>query len=132
MSMRPETKAAALRAAAARGALQLPTTGTSMGGMIDTGSSVSVEPGTRPRWGEVWVFCLADDRVVVHRCRGRRGEAWLFQGDRRAAPDPLVATEQLVGRVTAVHTPGQGVVRLGALDRWVRGALAAVIRLRHR
>jgi hypothetical protein len=131
VSMRPETMAAGLRAAAERGALQLPTAGTSMGGVLHTGDRAVVVPGARPRWGEVWVFCTAEGAVTVHRCRGRRPGGWLFQGDRRSVPDPVVTADRLVGRVVAVERGGRR-HRLGALDRWGRSAAAMAVRLRHR
>lgn len=131
MSMRPETMAAGLRAAAERGSLRLPTAGTSMGALVRTGDRVTVQPGGRPQWGEVWAFCSEQGSVVVHRCRGRRPGGWLFQGDRRAQPDAVVGADRLVGRVVAVERDGVQ-RRLGAADRWGRGALAAMVRLRHR
>jgi hypothetical protein len=129
--MHPETVATGLRAAAERGSLRIPTAGTSMGGVLRDGDRVVVRAGGLPRWGEVWVFCSADGAVLVHRCRGRRPGGWLFQGDRRATPDPLVPDDHLVGRVVAVERDGAR-RPLGAADRWVRGALAVAVRLRHR
>ena len=131
MSMRPETMAAGLRAAAARGALRLPTSGTSMGGLIRTGDRVTLEPGPAPRWGEVWAFCTTDGMVAVHRCRGRRTGGWLFQGDRRSTPDPVVTPDRLVGRVVAVERDGVE-RRIGVGDRWGGAAVAAIVRMRHR
>ena len=123
--------AAGLRAAAERGALRLSTAGTSMGGVVRDGDRVIVRAGGLPRWGEVWVFCTTDGVVTVHRCRGRRAGGWLFQGDRRATPDPVVIADRLVGRAVALERDGAR-KQLGALDRWGRGALAIAVRLRHR
>lgn len=103
-----------------------------MGRLVPPGSEVSVRPVARPRWGEVWAFCLPGQRVVVHRSRGGRPGAWRFQGDRRSTADPLVPDEHLIGRITAVHRPGRRDLRLGALDRWLRSGVAVLIRLRHR
>ena len=129
--MQPERMAAGLRAAAERGALHLPTAGTSMGRFLRTGDRAVVRPGARPRWGEVWVFVTAEGAVTVHRCRGRQSGGWRFQGDRRANPDPLVTDDRLVGRVVAVERDGRR-RRLGALDRWGRAVLGIAVRLRHR
>lgn len=129
-AMHPATMAAALREAAARGPFTLPTGGHSMGRLIGDDARVTIRPSARPRRGEVWAFCLPGERVVVHRCRGRRGSGWLFQGDRRALPDPIVSAEQLVGRVVAVEGR-DGRTRLGAGDRWRGSAVAFAVRLRH-
>ena len=126
--MEPETLAAGLRSAAERGSLQLPTVGTSMGGVIRAGDRAVVTTGGKPRWGEVWVFCTTEGAVTVHRCRGRRAGGWIFRGDKRARPDPLVTADRLVGRVVAVERAGIR-RRLGVGDRWGRGAWAVLPRL---
>jgi hypothetical protein len=132
MSMAPDVMAAGLRAAAARGRLRLPADGTSMGPLIPQGSEITIVPATEPRWGEVWAFCIPGQRVVVHRCRGGEAGRWRFQGDRRSSADPLIPDMHLIGRVTTVHRSGRRDLRLGALDRWGRGAVAGLVRLRHR
>lgn len=133
MTMQPRTMAAGLRAAAARGQVRLPVRGTSMGDLVPDGAALSIAAGGSPRWGEVWAFCLPGERLVVHRSRGGRDGAWRFQGDRRATADPIVPTEQLVGRVVAVHHADGTTVRLGRFDRWMRGpATAARLALKYR
>lgn len=129
-TLHPSTMAAALREASARGPLTLPTGGHSMGRLIADDARVTIRPSARPRRGEVWAFCLPGGRVVVHRCRGRRPGGWLFQGDRRAIPDPVVPGHHLVGRVVAVEKDGQR-KRLGTTDRWGGSALALAFRVRH-
>ena len=130
--MRPETRAAALRAAAERGGLELPAEGSSMGAKIAPGDRLDVRPAPRPRPGEVWAFCTDDGKVFVHRCRRRQGEGWLFQGDRRSQADAVVPPDHLVGRVVARTRDGRRRRRFGARDRLLGSAEAALVRLLHR
>ena len=90
-----------------------------MGWSIPDGSRVLVEPGERPRAGEVWAFCDPHGTVVVHRARRPTSAVhWRFQGDACVHTDPPTTADQLVGRVVAVR---RGDRRLAPL-RWGRGA----------
>ena len=66
-TVRPETIAAGLRGGAEAGALWLDVFGDSMGRSIVPGEAVLLGPAPRPRTGEVWAFCDARSRIVVHR-----------------------------------------------------------------
>ena len=125
-TIRPETIAAGLRGGAGSGALWLDVSGDSMGRTIVPGEAVLLRPAPRPRAGEVWAFCDARSRIVVHRSRGGRDDAWRFEGDDVGVADPAVPTAWLIGRVTAVRGPGGEVRRLGRGDRtWGRTRLMA-------
>lgn len=125
---RPETVAGALRQAAAGDReLWLDVSGTSMGRAIVGGGSVLVGPRPRPRVGEVWAFCDDAGRIVVHRCRGRAGGAWVFEGDAVGRRDAPVAADRLIGRVGAVRDAEGRVRRLGGADR-VWGVAAIGVR----
>lgn len=119
-TMHPATKALALRRAATGSSLWLEASGDSMGRLIVPGDRVAIVATTRPRRGQVWAFCDARGDVLVHRCRGRRGGLWLFQGDARGRPDRPVSEANLVGRVTAIDHAGRR-RPLGRRDRLLRG-----------
>lgn len=106
-TVRPETTASLLRAAARAGDLWLPVSGMSMGGSIRSGSRVRVVPAHRPRRGEIWAFCGESGAVVVHRFRRCRNDRYLFRGDALPVDDHPVAAERLVGRVVEVERAGQ-------------------------
>ena len=85
-----------------------------------------VEPAQRPRQGEVWAFCDAEVSIVVHRCRGRRREGWLFEGDAVGRADPVVPESWLIGRVVSIrHDHAER--RVGRGDR-VMGTVAIAAR----
>jgi len=86
--------------------------GSSMAPAIPPGARIRVRvSGQRPsQVGDV-VFYLADDGYTVHRVvyRMRRkssAEYLLTEGDARFAPDPPVATRQVLGTVVAVEVDG--------------------------
>ena len=125
---RPETVAGALRSAAAGRDLWLDVAGGSMGRAVAGGGSVLVGgAGGRPRVGEVWAFCDAEGRVVVHRCRGGGPGTWVFEGDAVGRRDRPVPEDLLIGRVRAVRDPGGAVRPLGRADRW-RGTVGIGVR----
>ncbi len=81
-----------------------------MGRAIAWGSEVLIEGAEQPRRGEIWAFCRADNKIVVHRYRRRAHDAYIFQGDAKFDPDEPVARDLLIGRVLSVRTD-QGEVR---------------------
>jgi hypothetical protein len=122
MATTPERIASALRLTVSSNPLWLDASGTSMGRAIRPGSEVQVVAAPGPRRGQVWAFCDDAGAVVVHRCRGRRGDRFVFEGDATGHADRPVSVERLVGRVAAVRR-GTSVRRLGRTDE-VIGALA--------
>ena len=125
----PETIASVMRRAAAAGTLWLDASGTSMGTSVVSGDKVLVGPALRPRQGEVWAFCNANSSIVVHRCRGRRREGWLFEGDAVGRADPVVSESWLIGRVISIrHDHAEH--RVGLSDRVVGTAAIAARRAR--
>ena len=100
-----------------------------MAGAILPGSRVLIVARTEPRWGEIWSFCDQKGTLVVHRCRGRRGPGWLFQGDVVSTPDGVVPAARLIGRVVAVERKGR-VRTLRSYTRWIGGSVQAAKRLR--
>jgi hypothetical protein len=118
----PQDTAAALRREAAEGPLQVDVTGGSMRPLVRPGDRVQIDGAAdrRPRWGEMWALCHHTGLVVVLRCRARRRNGFVFQGDAEHRAAALVPPEHLVGRVVAVERDGGGRA-LGAGDRWSRG-----------
>jgi hypothetical protein len=115
--------------------LWLDVHGRSMGWSIPDGARVRVEAATRPRRGEVWAFCNAGGDIVVHRYRGKAGEAHRFQGDARVRADGAVGAEQLIGRVVEL-APARTRMRwgpaAGAIQRVPRLAIAVCARTARR
>jgi hypothetical protein len=77
----------------------------------------------------VWAFVGDDGEVLVHRCTGRRGRFYRFQGDAAARPDPDVTSERLVGSVVATEVGGQ---RRPVRARWTSYLWWALRRLQRR
>ncbi len=140
-----------LQAVLARGApFRFRATGASMFPFIRDGDVVTVAPlqGTRPLCGEV-VACIppGQERLVIHRVVGRRGNSYLVQGDATSDVDGSVQELDILGRVMRIERRGAG-VRLGLgperciiailvrsglftrvifpLERWFRSALGKV------
>jgi hypothetical protein len=126
MATTPERIASALRLTVSSNPLWLDASGTSMGRAIRPGSEIQVVAAQRPRRGQVWAFCDDAGTVVIHRCRGRRGGRFVFEGDATGHADRPVAATRLVGRVAAVRHDSR-VRRLGRADT-VIGALAILLR----
>lgn len=140
-----------LQAVLARGApFRFRASGPSMFPFIRDGDVVTVAPlqGTRPHWGEV-VACIrpGQDRLVIHRVVGRRGNSYLVKGDAASGVDGLVQELDILGRVIRIERRGAEVriglgperyviailVRSGLfprvifpLARWFRSALGRV------
>lgn len=95
------------------GQLRCPVVGDCMRPALEPGDIVVVEPlrGAVPKAGEVLLFAGAEGRLVVHRviaARRRRGVLWLAtRGDASHAWDPVVAMDDIVGRVTRAERSGQ-------------------------
>jgi len=108
-----------------------------MGRTIVAGSRVLLDAPPAPRFGEIWAWSNDDGEVVVHRCLGRSGDRYRFQGDARKELDPPVRPAQIIGRVVAVEHGGRtrpigrrdrslGTARLLARSL-ARGAYRAVV-----
>jgi hypothetical protein len=132
----PVTTARLLRTRARAEPLWLDVSGRSMGWSIPGGGRVRIDPvATEPRRGEVWAFCDGRGEIVVHRHRATSGGAHRFQGDARVRADEPVATERLIGRVSAVDPPRPGYrwgPAAGAVQRAPRMAVARTVRLARR
>jgi hypothetical protein len=74
-----------------------------MGWTVRTDSTVLVVPGNNPQPGEVWAFCNASGRVVIHRYRRHVATGHVFQGDTCVHPDRPVDELHMIGRVVAVR-----------------------------
>lgn len=87
--------------------------GWSMAPFIRDGDVITVSPvlHSRPRIGQVVAFATPEEeKLVVHRVVGRRGEALLIQGD--SVPhgaDGMIPPENIMGRVTRVERNGHDV-----------------------
>ncbi|MDW3217470.1 MAG: S24/S26 family peptidase [Acidimicrobiales bacterium] len=116
--MAPDADAVArlLRARVGDAPVELAVAGSSMAGVIATGSTVVIEAADRPRRGEIWAFVEDDGRVVVHRVRELDGDLVIGRGAGNPLDDDPVARDRLVGRVSAATHGGQ-VRRFGAWDR---------------
>jgi hypothetical protein len=127
----PHVTARLLREAAETRPFWVDVYGRSMGWSIPGGCRVRVEPGVRPRRGEVWAYCDDRGNVVVHRSRGERAGAFRFQGDARVRADPPVCSDQLIGRVVELapaRNRWRWSAQAGALQRTPRMAVAVVVR----
>jgi hypothetical protein len=128
----PTVTARLLRTRAGTEPLWLPVTGRSMGRSIPGGARVRVTvDGRPPRRGQVWAFCNERGEIVVHRNRGTGPGGHRFQGDACIRSDSPVASQHLIGRVTAVE-PARSTWRwsaaAGAVQRVPRRAVAEVVR----
>lgn len=107
----------------------LPVSGHSMLPLLRAGDWIQVRSQTAYTVGDLLVF-VQDDQLVVHRLIGRaqRGDdtrGWRTQGDNCTAPDPALATSQIVGKVVAIRR-GQACQQLaGPLWRFVNRLLGA-------
>ncbi len=113
--------------------------GRSMWPFVRDGDVVTIEPIRRrpPAVGEVVaVRHPRGANLVIHRVVGVDPGGWIVQGDACAAPDGVVPTGQVLGRIVAVERGGSP-VRLGtgpsgpwvaALSRggWLRRVQAAL------
>ena len=114
--------AGVLRRSLAQGPRWLDVDGPSMGDAIRPGDRVRVQAAERPRRGEIWAFCKASGRIVVHRFRRRIDGQYNFQGDTVWRSDDPVDGRSLIGRIVAVERDGV-VRRVGVVDL-VRGRIA--------
>lgn len=104
----PEAIARVLRSRTHAGDLWLTATGASMGARFTEDTRVLVEDlGRGPRVGEIWAFVDRHGDVIAHRhLRSTRSDRLVFRGDTAPSADPPVRPEWLIGKVTAVVTPG--------------------------
>jgi SOS-response transcriptional repressor LexA len=99
----PAAVAAVLRKGANARSLWIDVAGRSMGSALGSGR-VLVDPTAPLRRGRIWAF-RSDDKIVVHRLLGRRGERVWLQGDANSFADPPVTIDRLIGEVTVIETP---------------------------
>ncbi|MEQ8840148.1 MAG: S24/S26 family peptidase [Acidimicrobiales bacterium] len=126
----PDAIAALLRRRLSHAAVEIPVAGTSMSGVIASGSTVVLSPATHPRCGEIWAFVDDDGGVVVHRVREYDGSSVTARGTGNRVDDDPVPASRLVGRVVESHWSGQR-RRFGSVDR-VRAAVTLRTRRRVR
>lgn len=89
--------------------------GFSMSPCIRDGDAITVTPlsGASPGRGDVVAFLRPDSgKLIVHWVVGKRGDAFLIQGDNAQEGDGLVPRANVLGRVTEVKRDGKP-VRLG-------------------
>ncbi|MEM9467881.1 MAG: hypothetical protein AAGA90_21085 [Actinomycetota bacterium] len=112
----PDVTARLLRGRLADGPLDLPVSGASMRGVIDSGATVEVRAGGTPRIGEIWAFTADGGDVVVHRVRHVRSDGIVGRGAGNRTDDPPVGHDRLIGLVTAARHDGR-TRRFGRVDR---------------
>lgn len=113
----PDAVAALLRGRAEHAAIELPVSGDSMAGDIDSGSTATVVHAARPRVGEIWAFVADDGGIVVHRIREHDGRMVTGRGTGNRYDDDPVPVSRLVGRVVAARDADGHTRRFGPLDR---------------
>lgn len=99
----PAAVAAVLRKGANARSLWIDVAGRSMGSALGSGR-VLVDPTAPLRRGRIWAF-RSDDKIVVHRLLGHRGEWVWLQGDANSFADPPVPIDRLIGEVTVIEEP---------------------------
>lgn len=115
--------------------------GSSMSPFVRDRDVITVAPlrGEAIRRGDIALFLHPDgDRVVVHRVVGVEAGACLIRGDSASAPDGLIPTRRVLGRVSTVERNGRR-LRLGqGPEKYViallsrTGALAPLVRFASR
>lgn len=113
----PASTARLLRRRLEAGPIELPVNGSSMRGVIESGSTVVVEAAPAPRRGEIWVFMNDDAVIVVHRVREVDGMSVTGRGSGNPLDDVPVPLDHAVGRVLALTTPSGTTKRFGIVDR---------------
>jgi len=111
----PDAVAALLRRRVGESGLDLPVSGSSMRGAIESGSVVRMVSSGRPRPGEVWAFVGDDGRVIVHRIRTIGPDTVTHRGVGNYRDDRPVGRDRLVGRVVSSSSDGRS-TRFGRLD----------------
>lgn len=98
-------------AMADRGApLRTTARGFSMQPFIRDKDILTISPikDIQPSLGDVVAFTQPDSgRLAIHRIIGRTGDGWLIKGDNCSAPDGVVETEKIIGRVCRVERQGK-------------------------
>jgi len=111
----PEAVAALLRRRVGESGLDLPVSGSSMRGAIESGSVVRILSSGHPRPGEVWAFVGDDGRIIVHRIRSIDADTVTHRGVGNRRDDQPVARDRLVGRVISA-TSGNRSTKFGKFD----------------
>jgi len=112
----PDVVVKLLRARLRERDLELPVTGSSMRGVIDSGSIVTVTAANNPRLGEVWAFAADEGQIVVHRIRHLGLETATPRGIGNPVDDRPVSRSRLIGRVKSAR--GRiGISRFETKDR---------------
>ena len=97
--------------------LEFPVRGSSMSGVIESGSRVFVERASAPRRGEIWAFVDHSGAVVVHRVRELGGGLVVGRGAANPIDDDGLPIDRLVGRVRQVVGPDGRRRSFGPVDR---------------
>ena len=132
----PEAQALARLGMTGRDRLQLRVVGDSMAPLLRPGDAIALAPVAPAalRRGDILVLSL-EGSLVTHRLVGRVGAHFVAKGDNRAAADPPIAADQILGRVEACLRGSQrcGMDRgcwpavnrllggLGAFELWLAG-----------
>jgi len=117
----PDAVANLLRRRVNESELELPVTGSSMLGAIDSDSVVRLVASSRPRPGEVWAFVDNDGRLIVHRIRRLRPDTVTHRGVGNSRDDEPVSRTRMVGRVVSSSGRGRS-RRFGSLDAFIANA----------
>jgi hypothetical protein len=91
---------------AKEGSFRFPLRGTSMRPTLPTECEIEVSPlPAKVPLGALIVF-VSDDTLIAHRLVRRAGGRWIAQGDGRLGPDRPLASEQILGLVSAAYQDG--------------------------
>lgn len=123
----PDAAARLLRRRVSARSLELPVTGTSMAGTIESGSRVWVRSRSRPSVGEVWAVVSDDGEVMVHRVRQVGDDVIVTRGSGNPIDDAPLGQARLVGRVVRAESPSGNVT---SFDDWDRMKAATAFTLR--
>lgn len=119
----PAATARLLRRRAETGTIELSVSGSSMSGVIESGSTVVVEAAPVPRPGEIWVFTNDEGVIVVHRVRHVDEFHVIGRGTGNRVDDGPVPIENAVGRVRRLTRPDGSHKQFGMIDRQVARAV---------
>lgn len=96
-----------LRKRVAESGLDLPVTGSSMTGVIESGSTVSIVSARRPHRGQVWAFVDDNGRIIVHRIRSIEADTVTHRGVGNSHDDRPVERSRMIGRVISSNSYGR-------------------------
>jgi len=113
----PAATARLLRRRVETGSIELRVSGSSMSGVIESGSTVVVEAGPVPRPGEIWAFANDEGVIVVHWVRHVDEFHVIGRGTGNQFDDGPVPIENAVGRVRRLTRPDGSHKQFGIIDR---------------